>query len=181
MPELTPKQEAFAQAYVETSNASEAYRRVYAKPGSKAETIGAAACKTLAHEGVAARVIELQDQARQRHAVTMDSLTAELDAARALAMKDEKGASAAVAAVMGKAKLHGFLVDKVKQTIEGQIDLKADIDPIQRAKAVSMVLVRALHEMKQKQDAGEDIGEAGRFVKNFYDVLSEANERSNAA
>jgi phage terminase small subunit len=44
--------------------------------------------------------------------VTVESLTKELDEARLHALKDEKGASAAVAAIMGKAKLHGLLVDK---------------------------------------------------------------------
>jgi len=40
---LTPKQEAFACAYVETGNASEAYRRVYQpkKMGQKAITVEA--------------------------------------------------------------------------------------------------------------------------------------------
>ncbi|MGU9998175.1 terminase small subunit, partial [Bordetella avium] len=36
---LTPKQEAFALAYVETGNASEAYRRAYSAERMKPETV----------------------------------------------------------------------------------------------------------------------------------------------
>ena len=36
---LTPKQEAFARAYIETSNASEAYRQSYSASRMKDETI----------------------------------------------------------------------------------------------------------------------------------------------
>ena len=45
---LTPKQEKFAQVYVETSNASEAYRQAYDASKMKAETITVAASKLLA-------------------------------------------------------------------------------------------------------------------------------------
>jgi hypothetical protein len=44
----------------------------------------------------------------------VDSLTAELEEARSVAMA-EKQASAAVSATMGKAKLHGLVVDKQEQ------------------------------------------------------------------
>lgn len=39
MEELTPKQEAFAQRFVETGNASEAYRQAYNAEAMKAETV----------------------------------------------------------------------------------------------------------------------------------------------
>lgn len=40
----------------------------------------------------------------------------ELEEARLHALKDDKGASAAVSAIMGKAKLHGLLIDKGELT-----------------------------------------------------------------
>ena len=43
-------------------------------------------------------------------------VTAELEQARQLAMSQPRGASAAVAAIMGKAKLHGLLTDKHEHT-----------------------------------------------------------------
>ena len=46
---LTIKQEAFARAYVETGNASEAYRRAYNAENMKQESIAVRACELLAH------------------------------------------------------------------------------------------------------------------------------------
>lgn len=107
---LTPKQEAFALAYVETGNASEAYRRAYdVGADTKPETIWPNASRTLADSKVTARVKELQDEARRLTLVSVGTLTQELEDARAHAMKDPKGAAAAVSAVMGKAKLHKLL------------------------------------------------------------------------
>jgi phage terminase small subunit len=117
---LTGKQEAFARAYVEIGNASEAYRKIYTvKPDTKPETVWANASRVLADSKVAARVAELQEAAKQLTLVSVESLTLELEEARRLAMADEKGASAAVAAVMGKAKLHGLLIDKNEHTGKG--------------------------------------------------------------
>lgn len=62
---------------------------------------------------MALRIQKLREDARERNKVTVDSLTAELDEARALALADPKGAAAAVSATMGKAKLHGLLTDKL--------------------------------------------------------------------
>ena len=110
---LTAKQEAFARAYVETGNASEAYRRTYnVGEKTKPESIWVKASELLANGKVSVRVAELQSAASERTLVTVESLTKELDEARLHALKDEKGASAAVSAIMGKAKLHGLLVEK---------------------------------------------------------------------
>jgi phage terminase small subunit len=109
---LTPKQGAFALAYIETGNASEAYRRAYSVNGKSENTVHVEASRLLDNPKISLRVAELQAAHRQRHNVTVDTLTNELEAARELAMKDEKGASAAVSAVLGKAKLHGLLVDR---------------------------------------------------------------------
>ena len=58
---LTIKQEAFARAYVETGNASEAYRRSYnVKEDAKPEGIWVDACKLLHTPNVSLRVAELQ-------------------------------------------------------------------------------------------------------------------------
>ena len=119
---LTPKQEAFARAYVETGNASEAYRRSYdVAENCKPETIWSNACQLLSDTKVSQRVMELQEAARNRTLVTVESLTRELDEARDLALADPKGAAAAVSATMGKAKLHGLLIDK--QETKGTFEL----------------------------------------------------------
>jgi phage terminase small subunit len=109
---LTPKQEAFAAAFIETSNASEAYRTAYdVGEDTKPESIWVNASKLLSDAKVAQRVAELQQEHRERHAVTVDSLTQELEEARMVATAEGQGA-AMTSATMGKAKLHGLLVDK---------------------------------------------------------------------
>lgn len=108
---MTPKQEAFCLAYLETGNASEAYRRSYDAGKMKPEAIYVAACRLLASPKVALRVAQHHAEAKERAMVTVQSLTEELEEARVLA-KQEGQASAAVAASMGKAKLHGLLTDK---------------------------------------------------------------------
>lgn len=109
---LTPKQEAFACAYVETGNASEAYRRAYNAENMKPNVIHVKASELLSDGRVAVRVEELQAMAAERCMVTVESITRELEEARALALQEAQS-SAAVAASMGKAKLHGLLTDNV--------------------------------------------------------------------
>lgn len=110
---LTVKQEAFAQAYVETGNASEAYRRCYSAKSMKADVIAVKACELLKNGKVAVRVKQLQQEHLNRHNVTVDLLTEKLWNAEKLAHSVENP-SAAVSAVMGVGKLHGLIVDKVK-------------------------------------------------------------------
>jgi phage terminase small subunit len=109
---LTPKQEAFCLAYVQTGNASEAYRRTYdVAEETKPETIWSEASRLVADPKVSARIMELQERAREIALVSVGSLTDELEKARSHAMADPKGAAAAVSAIMGKAKLHKLLED----------------------------------------------------------------------
>jgi phage terminase small subunit len=104
------RHERFAQAIAKGKSATEAY----AEAGYKGDRTAASRLST--YVNVVARVKELQSEGAERALVSIESLTTELEAARQLAMADEKGASAAVAAVMGKAKLHGLLIDKNEHT-----------------------------------------------------------------
>lgn len=119
---LTMKQEAFCQAYIETGNASEAYRTAYAADKMKAEAIHVKASELLSNGKVSVRLKELQGEIKQRHNVTVDSLLAELEEARQKALRAETPqSSAAVAATMGKAKLTGL--DKQIVEMRGAIGL----------------------------------------------------------
>lgn len=100
------KHERFAQGVAKGLSATEAY----SKAGYKDHQPSAS--RLLSNVMVQSRVAELQEKAAIQVGVTLESLTEELEQARLLAMADEKGASAAVAASMGKAKLHGFLVER---------------------------------------------------------------------
>ena len=112
---MTPKQEQFARLYVETGNASEAYRQAYNTDNMKPETVTNEAYKLLQDPDISAMVDDLKAEARQRHAVTVDDLLSELEQARAAALAaPTPQSSAAVSATMGKAKMLGLLVDKAE-------------------------------------------------------------------
>ena len=74
---LTPKQELFAQKYVETGNASEAYRLSYAAGNMKPETVNRTAKELLDNPKIAARLAELAARQLKRHDVTIDRVLAE--------------------------------------------------------------------------------------------------------
>ena len=114
---LTPKQETFALGYVEMGSASAAYRQAYNAENMKPETVNRSAKELLDNPKITARIQELQEAHRERHDVTVDSLTEELEEARKLAIKNEQP-SAVVQAVMGKAKLHGLIKDRHEHTGE---------------------------------------------------------------
>lgn len=115
MSNLTAKREAFCLAYMESGNQSEAYRIAFDAENMKAETVHKRASELMANGEVKGRIAELQAQAAERALVTVQSLTQELEEARALALQEGQP-SAAVSASMGKAKLHGLLVDKAELT-----------------------------------------------------------------
>lgn len=115
---LTPKQEAFAIAYIETGNASEAYRRAYNAGNMTQAVIAVKASELLAHGKVTVMVEYLRAKAQERHVITVDDLIKELEEARIMAATGEKTQpSAMVAATMGKAKLLGFDVQKVEANV----------------------------------------------------------------
>ena len=76
--EATPKQELFAQKWVECGNASEAYRLAYDASEMSAEAIHVEACRLLQNPKVALRVNELKELQLRRHQVTADRVIAEL-------------------------------------------------------------------------------------------------------
>ena len=109
MAELTQKQENFCLAYVETGNASEAYRRAYDASNMSQGVINNKASLLLAKGDIRVRLEQLQQAAQQRHQLTVDDLLNELEEARQIAMGGERPqCAAAVSATMGKAKLLGF-------------------------------------------------------------------------
>jgi phage terminase small subunit len=78
MQRLTPKQEAFCQRYIETGNASEAYRLSYNAARMKPETVNRKAFDVLANGNIAARLDELRAHHMRRHEVTVDRIVSEL-------------------------------------------------------------------------------------------------------
>ena len=107
MAKLTLKQEAFCQAYIETGNASEAYRKAFDASRMKPETVNRSAFDLLQNPKITARLEEIRAEHAKRHEITVDTLLDELEEARQLA-RDTINPAAMVAATMGKSKITGF-------------------------------------------------------------------------
>lgn len=106
---FTDKMEAFCLAYIETGNASEAYRRTYNTTKMAEKTVQREGWNLLQRPQVQERLTELREGVMDRHQITVDKLLAELEEARTAALGAETPqTSAAVSATMGKAKLLGL-------------------------------------------------------------------------
>jgi hypothetical protein len=100
-----PRHEAFARELAKGKSATEAYEVAGFKPDRKN------AHRLTTNDGVMTRIAELQHRAACRAVVTVESLIAEAEEARILAMKNGQ-IGAAVSAVTAKAKLAGLWLEK---------------------------------------------------------------------
>ena len=75
---LTIKQENFCNFYVESGNASDAYRRAYSCASMKPETINRKAKELLDNGKITARIEELRSEQRNRSDITKEQLLSEL-------------------------------------------------------------------------------------------------------
>ena len=96
-PKLTPKQENFCLAYLETGNASEAYRRAYDAENMKPETINRNAFAVLENNKIAARLSELREPIVKAYQITVMDLVQELEEARQAALGAETPQASAAA------------------------------------------------------------------------------------
>lgn len=105
------RHERFAQGLAKGLSGKAAYCEAgYRSTGNAAE-VGAA--KLVRNGKITARVAELQARQVRRLDVTVESIVAELEEARAAAL-DHNQMAAAVAASLGKAKLLGLIVDRAE-------------------------------------------------------------------
>lgn len=129
---MTPKQEAFARAYVETGNASEAYRRAYNAENMSPDAIKVNACKLLKSANVALTVAKLKAVHQKRHNITIDRLTrmalkAYKEAQRVSPTSGQMQTASMVKASEFLGKLHGLLVEKSEvKHVAGAEDLTDD-------------------------------------------------------
>ena len=133
---FTEKMELFCLAYVETGNASEAYRRSYNTANMADKTAQREGYNLLQNPLVQGRIDELRNKVMERHEITVDTLLAELEEARLLGKETGK-ASAMVTASMGKAKLLGLdkqiveLTGKDGAPIETKSTVKVDQEALE--------------------------------------------------
>jgi len=116
---LTPKQEKFCMTYIETGNATEAYRRAYEVKKMLPITINKRACELLQNRKITGRVIELRAPAVEKAQLTLENHLSDLAALKALAI-NEKQYSAAIRAEELRAKAAGLYknLDEVSVAVE---------------------------------------------------------------
>lgn len=119
--ELTAKQSRFIDEYMKDLNGTQAAIRAgYSTKGADVQAV-----RLLGNVRIKAEVEKRQAALAETHGVTLKSLLDELDEARTVALSAETAqSSAAVAATMAKAKLTGFVVDKVKSETSGTLIVK---------------------------------------------------------
>lgn len=104
---MTPKQEKFAQEYIANGgNATQAALAAGYNPNS-AYAMGA---ENLKKPVIAAAIEAHRAKSREKHAITVESLTQQYQAAHDAAQRDGQH-SASVSALNGIMKLHGLEVD----------------------------------------------------------------------
>ena len=122
MKALTQKQESFCLAYIETGNATEAYRRSYNVGATTKEATMNRKAKALMDNGkIAARLKELRAPVLARAGITLEQHLADLQRLRDLAEADGKY-SAAVSAELARGKASGLHVERVQH--EGGIQIQ---------------------------------------------------------
>lgn len=109
---LTAKQEAFCLAYLETGNASEAYRRVYNAEKMKPEVITNKASELLKRGDIRVRLEELRAPVREKALITFESHLARLEELSRKAEEAEQY-SAAITAETNRGKVAGLYTDKI--------------------------------------------------------------------
>ena len=122
MPALAnSRHEAFAQALARGSSIAAAYAEAGYKPnrGNAHTLLKQNKCISKRVEEIQAEQLAIHQQAAAEAAanakVTLESLIAEAEAARAKAMEEKGGAAAAVSALIAKAKLAGMWREKIDQ------------------------------------------------------------------
>lgn len=107
---MTPKQEAFCLAYLETGNASEAYRRSYDASRMNDASINRKAKELLDNVKITARVAELRAPVVKKAQLTLENHLEDLKKLRNAAVNDKKW-SAAIQAEIARGKASGLYVE----------------------------------------------------------------------
>ena len=126
---LTQKQENFCLAYIETGNASEAYRRSYSAGKMKPETINRNAKALLENNKIAARIAEIRKPAVKKAEITLEQHLNDLKRLRDLAESAEKYGPA-VTAEMARGKAAGLYVENMNVNVTDAL-----ADRLSRAKS----------------------------------------------
>lgn len=123
---LTAKQEAFCAHYLETSNATEAYRKAGYGPRMSDKTATEAASRLLKDSKVVARLEEMRAPVVEKAQLTLEAHLLDLQKLRNMAVKKEQY-SAAISAEIARGKAAGLYTEKVDATVTTKA-LPASVD-----------------------------------------------------
>lgn len=127
MSDLTPKQEAFAQAVASGMSQSDAYRNAYkVRETTKPDSVNQKASRLMAEVKVRARVEELRKPVVEAAQITLAS---HLERLRALSRAAEEGGqySAAISAEVARGKASGLYIEKTELTGAAGTPLKINV------------------------------------------------------
>lgn len=123
---LTAKQEAFCLAYVESGNATEAYRSAGYSPGSSDKTTNEAASRLLKNSKVSARIAAIRAPAADAARMTLEGHLKRLQHLSQIA--ERRGQmNAAITAEIARGKASGVHVEKTESTVTTK-ELPASVD-----------------------------------------------------
>jgi phage terminase small subunit len=116
------RRERFAQLLAEGKTATDAYGEAGFKPNT-------GNASTMANDPeIVGRVNELKMEHRERHDVTIDALTDELDEAIQMAFENKQPGHA-IQGIQAKAKLHGLMIDRSRnETVSTNYVISAEPD-----------------------------------------------------
>jgi len=131
---LTPQQEAFAQAVASGLSQSDAYRKAYTvKPSTKATSVNVNACKLMADANISQRVAELRAPIAEQAQITLASHLERLEHLSKKAEEDGQF-SAAISAEVARGKAAGVHVEKSELAHTGSVGFLLEVIGVEPAK-----------------------------------------------
>lgn len=115
---LTPKQEAFCLAYLETGNASEAYRRAYDAAKMNPASVNRTAKELIDNPKIASRLSALRKPVIEKAQITLEQHLNDLKRLRDMAEAGEKWGPA-IQAEVARGKASGLYVEKLEHAGQG--------------------------------------------------------------
>jgi hypothetical protein len=126
---LTPKQESFCIAYIETGRATDAYRAAYSPKTMNAAAIKSEGGKLMAMAKIKERIAELRAPVVKKIGITLERHLRDLEGLRNKA--DSAGDyGAAIRAEVARGKAAGLYVEKIEMNLTGTL-----ADRLARARA----------------------------------------------
>ena len=141
--QLTPKQEAFVVAYIETGNAVEAYKASYDAEDMTYASIDKEARRLLEHPRIAPRIQRLGRHVEAKALLSLEEHMDELRSLRDMA-KQKDQLSAAIKAEELRGKLRRFYVDQIENGKPGDFDdmTTEELDEFLHAEAQELLAER---------------------------------------